>query len=152
MTETPEELDARFGERAPVNRKVYGVVGAYLMIVGLLLVILGVMLGLWTYNSPIEQTIRRGMAISAESLNGIEVEGGAVISGASYTPPGPMSYVLGTPVTWIGGLLAFAGLLVFLRSVAPDTEVDGAGDDDGSPDEAAASAQVCSDEPFDTGD
>lgn len=150
MAETPEDRPTHSSERATPNRKVYGVVGLYLMIVGLLLVILGVMLGLWNYNSPLDQGIRRGMTISAEDLSGIEVEGRAVISGVGYAPPGPMAYVLGTPVTWVGGLMTFAGLLVFVRSVAPDREEDES-EDECVADESASGPLSCTDEPFDTG-
>lgn len=155
MSEQPQGQQARAVDAADLTRRrQLGVVGLSVVIVGLLLLIVGVFLGLWLYNSPLEQSIRRGLALSTSSLSGMQLEGGGtVVSVEPYRVPGPASYVFSEPATWLGIVVAAIGFGVYLRSIAHDVRLEA--------DPEAVSLEIAtiheaigsqSDEPFDTGD
>jgi len=122
------------------------VTGLAIMVAGLLFVVAGVALGLYTYDSPLEQGIRRASAAAISGLNGTEVEGGGVASGAVYRPPGPGEYVMRQPATWLGGTMVFVGMMLLVFSRAGDSK--SAQTDEAQPVQLDDAPDSISDDPF----
>lgn len=114
VVKQPDCPEAHADETRPRH---FAVVGLSTIAVGLFTLALGVVLGLMKYSSPLETGIRSALEMTASNAAGIQLEGGEqIVSVARYPIPGPGAYILGQQATWIGLLIAFVGLAMYLRS------------------------------------
>lgn len=153
MSELPSSTANGSDEGEVARRRPLRVIGVSLALIGLLLVLAGIGLGILEYNSPLESTTRRAAAILEDSVKSGEVEGeeGVTISDVQVPElPGPAHYVVAQPVTWIGILVVFAGVVVLIRAMP------GAASDDQNPlspvTPTGGSSRPASDDPFDLED